>query len=118
MLPSPSMKQVTLDDFERIEMRVGRVVEARAFEEARKPAYVLQIDFGEELGVKKASAQITARYAPEDLLGRLVVAVTNFPPRQIGPLMSECRVLGFELETGGVTLCVPDGEVPLGTRLS
>jgi tRNA-binding protein len=108
---------ISWSDFEKVELRVGKVVAAVPFPEARKPAYVLQIDFGEEIGLRKSSAQITALYRPEELLGRLVVAVVNFPEKQIGPLMSECLVTGFHDGNGDVALCVPDREVPLGTRL-
>ena len=106
------------DDFMKVELRVGRVVSAEPFPEARKPAYVLQVDFGPEIGVRKSSAQVTTHYLPEDLIGRQVVAVLNFPPKQIGPLMSECLVTGFHDADGAVALCVPDREVPLGTRLA
>jgi len=108
---------ISWDDFARVDLRVGRVVSAEPFAEARKPAYVLHVDFGEQLGVKKSSAQITALYEPDELVGRLVVAVVNFPPRQIGPLMSECLVTGFHDAAGDVALCVPDRPVPLGARL-
>ncbi|MPS25698.1 tRNA-binding protein [Pigmentiphaga sp.] len=111
------MHEINWDDFMKVELRVGRVVGAEVFVQARKPAYVLQVDFGEELGVRKSSAQITHHYQPEDLVGRLVVAVVNFPRKQIGPLMSECLVTGFHDENGHVALCVPDKDVPLGTRL-
>ena len=111
------METISFEDFLRVELRVGRVVSAEVFEEAEKPAYVLHVDLGEELGTRKASAQITVHYRPEELVGRLVVAVVNFPPKQIGPLMSECLVTGFHDAQGAVRLCVPDGEVPLGTRL-
>lgn len=111
------MQTISWNDFEKIELRVGKVVAAAPFPEARKPAYVLQIDFGEEIGMRKSSAQVTALYRPEDLVGRLVVAVVNFPRKQIGPLMSECLVTGFHDANGEVALCVPDRDVPLGTRL-
>lgn len=111
------MQEISWDDFTKVELRVGRVVAAEVFKEARKPAYVLQLDFGPELGVKKSSAQITHLYRPEDLVGKQVVAVVNFPKKQIGPLMSECLVTGFHNENGEVALCVPDRPVPLGTRL-
>lgn len=111
------METIGFDDFLKVELRVGRVVAASAFEQARKPAYVLHVDFGAEIGIRKSSAQITALYRPEELVGRLVVAVVNFPPKQIGPLMSECLVTGFHNERGEVALCVPDRPVPLGTRL-
>ncbi|OHV08481.1 tRNA-binding protein [Kushneria phosphatilytica] len=108
---------ITRDDFLKVELRVGRVVSAEPFPEARKPALILHIDFGEKLGVKKSSAQITELYTPEQLVDRLVVAVTNLPPRQIGPIMSECLVTGFHNEQQQVALCIPDATVPLGTRL-
>jgi len=111
------METISFDDFLKVELRVGRIVSASVFKEARKPAYVLQVDFGEEFGVRKSSAQITALYQPEELVGKLVVAVINFPHKQIGPLMSECLVTGFHNEQGEVALCVPDQPVPLGTRL-
>ncbi|MEG0919770.1 MAG: tRNA-binding protein [Comamonas sp.] len=111
------MSEISWDEFMKVELRVGRVVQAEVFAEARKPAYKLQVDFGPELGVRKSSAQITQLYQPQDLLGRLVVAVVNFPKKQIGPLMSECLVTGFHNADGHVSLCVPDGDVPLGTRL-
>lgn len=111
------MDTISWNDFLRVELRVGRVVRATAFAEARKPAYILHVDFGPTLGIRKSSAQITTLYAAEELVGRLVVAVVNFPPKQIGPLMSECLVTGFPDEDGNVVLCVPDRDVPLGTRL-
>lgn len=111
------MDEIAFDDFLKVELRVGRVLSAEPFAQARKPAYVLQVDFGPELGVRKSSAQITVHYRPEDLVGRLVVAVVNFPRKQIGPLMSECLVTGFHDADGSVALCVPDRDVPLGTRL-
>jgi len=110
--------QISWDDFERVELRVGRIVRAEPFPAARKPAWILHVDFGDEIGIRKSSAQITDLYACDDLAGRLVVAVTNFPPRQIGPIMSECLVTGFHDEQGRVALCVPDRDVPLGTRLA
>ena len=111
------MNEISWDDFMKVELRVGRIVSAEVFKEARKPAYKLQVDFGAELGIRKSSAQITALYQPEELVGRLVVAVVNFPKKQIGPLMSECLVTGFHNAEGHVALCVPDQDVPLGTRL-
>lgn len=111
------MDTVSFEDFLKVELRVGRVVSASVFAAARKPAYVLHVDFGEALGVRKSSAQVTALYRPEELVGRLVVAVVNFPKKQVGPLMSECLVTGFHDGDGNVALCVPDREVPLGTRL-
>lgn len=111
------MQTISFDDFLKVELRVGRVLSAEIFTAARKPAYVLHVDFGPELGTRKSSAQITKLYAAEDLVGRLVVGVINFPRKQIGPLMSECLITGFHDEHGDVALCVPDREVPLGTRL-
>jgi tRNA-binding protein len=111
------MNQIEWNDFTKVELRVGRVIKAEVFAEARKPAYKLHIDFGPEIGTLKSSAQITAHYTPEKLIGKLVVAVVNFPAKQIGPLMSECLVTGFHDAEGRVTLCVPDQEVPLGTKL-
>jgi len=111
------MGTIEWGDFERVELRVGRIVEARHFPEARKPALVLRVDFGEPIGILKSSAQITELYEPEALEGKLVVAVVNFPPKQIGPLMSECLVTGFHDAAGNVALCVPDRPVPLGARL-
>lgn len=111
------MEEISWNDFMKVELRVGRVLQAEVFAEARKPAYKLLLDFGPELGQRKSSAQITAHYQPEELVGRLVVAVVNFPRKQIGPLMSECLVTGFHDADGAVALCVPDKAVPLGTRL-
>jgi tRNA-binding protein len=108
---------ITLADFERVDMRVGRVIEAEPFPEARKPALKLLIDFGSELGRRRSSAQLTTHYRPDDLRGRLVIAVTNFPARQIGPLRSEVLVLGVADESGAVVLLGPDHDVPLGGRV-
>ena len=108
----------TMEDFDKLDIRLGRVVEAADFPEARKPAYKLRIDFGEELGVKKSSAQLTALYTKEELEGRLVLAVVNFPPRQIGPFMSEVLTLGVPDERGEVVLIAPDDRgAVLGGRL-
>jgi len=104
-------------EFERVDIRVGRVVEVLDFPEARKPAYRLRIDFGPEIGVKKSSAQATTHYSKEDLLNRRVVAVVNFPPKQIGPYMSEVLTLGVPDGDGGVVLLVPERDVPLGGRM-
>ena len=109
---------ISWDDFEKVELRVGRVLTARVFPEARKPAYILEIDFGEEIGVKKSSAQITELYSVEELPGTLVVAVVNFPKKQIGPFMSECLVTGFHDDEGRVVLCRPESDVPLGSKLA
>ena len=110
------MDTIGFDDFLKVELRVGRVTHAEVFAQARKPAYVLHVDFGEEIGLRKSSAQLTALYTPEELVGRLVVAVVNFPRKQIGPLMSECLVTGFHDADGRVALCVPDRDVPLCTK--
>ena len=111
------METISWDDFTKVELRVGRVLSAAPFPEARKPAYVLQVDFGAEIGIRKSSAQITHLYRPEELVGRLVVGVVNFPRKQIGPLMSECLVTGFHNERGEVVLCMPEQNVPLGSKL-
>ena len=109
-------EEIAFDDFLRVDMRVGRVIEVEEFPEARKPAWKLRIDFGPELGVKRSSAQIT-NYAREELEGRLVVAVVNFPPRQIGPVRSEVLTLGASDTAGRIILLAPDAEVPLGARI-
>ena len=108
---------ITFDDFLKVDIRVGRIVEAAPFPEARKPSVRLTIDFGPELGRKKSSAQLTRHYKPEELVGRLVMAVVNFPPRQIGPMMSEVLALGVPDEAGEVVLLRPDLDVPLGGRM-
>ena len=125
-----AMEFITWDDFSKVELRVGRVLSAEPLPKARNPAFVLQIDFGPEIGIKKSSAQITQHYSPEQLVGKLVLAVTNFPPKQVGSIMSECLVTGFHDANGAVRLCVPDGgqhsdpdgepgsEIALGTRLA
>jgi len=110
------MAEITYADFDRIEIRVGRVVQAEAFPKARKPAYKLWIDFG-TLGTKKSSAQITDFYTPDTLVGQQVLAVTNFPPRQVADFMSEVLVLGVVLEGGAVALIQPDRDVPTGLRI-
>ena len=107
----------SIDDFLKLDIRAGTVVDARPFPEARKPAIRLWIDFGPDIGVKKSSAQITDHYTPETLKGRQVLAVVNFPPRQIGPFMSEVLVLGLPDANGGIVLIAPDAPVPDGTRL-
>jgi tRNA-binding protein len=109
--------EIAFDDFLKVDIRVGRVVEAEAFPEARKPALKLVIDFGPGIGRKKSSAQITKHYRPDDLLGRLVLAVVNFPPRQIGPMMSEVLTLGVPDEAGEVVLIHPTLDVPLGGQM-
>jgi len=115
-LRAPS-QSIGFDDFLKVDVRVGRVVSAEAFPEARKPACKLMIDFGPEIGIKKTSAQITRNHGLEELPGRLVLAVVNFPPRQIGPLMSEVLTLGVPDADGEVMLIGPDREVPIGGRL-
>ncbi|MGO2992619.1 MAG: tRNA-binding protein [Halomonadaceae bacterium] len=108
---------IAWDDFTKVELRVGQIIKAEPFPEARKPAYQLLVDFGPEIGQKKSSAQVTQLYTPEALVGKQVVAVVNFPPKQIGPIMSECLITGFNNENGDVALCVPDQPVPVGTKL-
>lgn len=108
---------IEFDDFLKVEIRVGEIVRAEPFPEARKPAFKLWLDFGPEIGTKKSSAQITRHYAVEELPGRKVLAVVNFPPRQIGPVMSEVLVLGVPDEDGEVVLLIPDKDVPLGGRM-
>lgn len=108
---------ITWDEFENVELRVGTVIDVEEFPEARNPAYKLKIDFGETLGIRKSSAQITTLYSKQDLIGRQVLAVTNFPPKQIGPFMSECLVTGVKTEKGGVVLVGPDSRVADGLRL-
>jgi tRNA-binding protein len=111
------MMMVTMEDFEKLDIRAGRIVKAEDFPEARKPSYRLQIDFGPEIGVKKSCAQITAHYTKAELEGRLVLAVVNFPPRQIGPTISEVLTLGLPDGKGEVVLIEPEREVPLGGRM-
>ena len=111
------METIDWNDFSKVELRVGRVMSAEPFAKARRPAYILQVDFGPDIGVRKSSAQITDLYSPQALVGKLVVAVVNFPPKQVGPIMPECLVTGFHNADGQVSLCVPEHEVPLGTRL-
>ena len=111
------MAEITFDDFMKVDIRVGRVTRAEPFPEARKPAIKLWIDFGEQIGEKKTSAQITAHYTPDALVGKQVMAVVNFPARQIGKFMSEVLVLGVSDAQGGIVLLSPDLDVPLGERM-
>lgn len=111
------MSTISFDDFLKVDIRTGRVVRAEPFPEARKPAIKLWIDFGPKIGEKKSSAQITTLYRPEELVGRQVMAVVNFPPRQIGPFMSEVLVLGASDPEGRISLLAPDHEVPCGARM-
>ena len=111
------MEQIEWEDFFRVELRVGTIIAAEDFPEARRPAFKLQVDFGEEIGIKKSSAQITKLYQKEDLLGKQVMAVVNFPPRQIGKFMSEVLVLGLSDPDGGIVLIGPDQRVDNGERM-
>ncbi len=111
------MADITFDDFMAVDIRVGRVIRAEPFPEARKPAIKMWIDFGPEIGERKTSAQVTAHYTPEGLMGRMVMGVVNFPPRQIGPFMSEVLVLGVADAEGEIVLLSPDQDVPIGGRM-
>jgi tRNA-binding protein len=111
------MSEISFDEFMAVDIRVGKITRAEPFPEARKPAIKLWVDFGPEIGEKKSSAQITAHYDPETLPGTLVMAVVNFPPRQIGPVMSEILVLGLPDENGEIVLLKPDRDVPIGGRM-
>ena len=108
---------INYDDFTRVDIRVGRIIQAEDFPEARKPAYKLTIDFGAEIGMKRSSAQITTHYTKEGLRGKLIVAVVNFPPKRIGPFVSEVLTLGVPDENGGVVLLCPTQEVPPGGKM-
>ena len=112
------METISWDDFERVELRVGTVVSAEVFKEARQPAYILHVDFGLEIGVRKSSAQITDLYGPDSLVGIQVIGVVNFPPKQIGPLRSQCLVTGFPQEDGSVVLAQPERPVANGLKLA
>ena len=117
LAPMPGAPAINYADFDKVDIRVGRIVRAESFAEARKPAYKLLIDFGPDLGTRTSSAQLTRHYMLQDLEGRLVVAVVNFPPRQIGPFVSQVLTLGVPDADGGVVLLVPDKNVPIGGRL-
>lgn len=108
---------IEYSDFEKVDIRVGRIIDVQDYPEARKPAYKLWVDFGADIGTKKTSAQVTQNYSHDDLKGKLVAGVVNFPPRQIGKFMSEFLVLGFPDADGNVTLVSPNKDVPLGGRL-
>jgi tRNA-binding protein len=112
------METISWADFEKVELRIGTIIEVEDFPEARVPAFKLKVDFGNEIGVKKSSAQITDLYSKADLLGRQVLAVVNFPPKQIGPMRSECLVTGFHQQDGAVVLARPESDVPNGARLA
>lgn len=112
------MTEIEWSDFQKVELRVGTIVEVLDFPEARNPAYKVSVDFGEEIGIKKSSAQITDLYSKESLLGRQILAVVNFPAKQIGPMMSECLITGFYRDDGAVVLAIPEGKVPNGARLA
>ena len=109
--------EIDWNDFQKVELRVGTILGCEAFPQARKPAFILRVDFGEEVGIRKSSAQITDLYDPESLVGKQVVAVVNFPPKQIGPIQSQCLVTGFYRDDGSVVLAVPDKAVANGARL-
>ncbi|MFO7972156.1 MAG: tRNA-binding protein [Desulfobacterales bacterium] len=112
------MSEIDWNDFQKVEIRAGTIIDVQDFPEARKPAYKLKVDFGQEIGIKKSSAQVTDLYKKEDLLGKQVMAVVNFPPKQVGPIMSECLVTGFHREDGPVVLAVPDKSLQNGALLA
>ena len=111
------MKEITWQEFDQVELRVGTILEVEDFPQAKKPAYKLQVDFGDEIGIRKSSAQITHHYTMEQLIGKQVVGVVNFPEKQIGPFMSQCLITGFYDDNGNVVLAVPDKEINNGKKL-
>ena len=112
------MKEIVWKDFEQVELRVGKIIEVNEFPEARKPAYKIVADFGKSIGHKKSSAQITDLYTKEELLGKQIIGIVNFPPKQIGPFISEFLITGFTQENGNVILAVPDKESEIGSKLN
>ncbi len=112
-----ALQTISWKQFEKVELRVGTVIRAEPFPEANKPAYKLWVDFGEEIGIKKSSAQITDLYLPADLIDKQVIGVVNLPPKQIGPFISECLITGFHRNNDGVVLAVPDKNIPIGSKL-
>ncbi len=112
------MTDLTVSEFLKVNLRIGTIIDVEDFPEARKPAYKLKIDFGDVIGIKKSSAQITENYTKENLIGKKIIAVVNFPAKQIGPMLSECLVTGFHREDGSVILAIPEADVPNGARLS
>lgn len=112
------MNNLEWSDFQKVELRVGTIIDVEDFPKARNPSFIIKVDFGGEIGIKKSSAQITDLYTKESLMGKQVMAVTNFSPKQIGPIMSECLITGFHRKDGAVVLSVPDGDIPNGTRLA
>ena len=112
------MQEIDWADFQKVALCAGTIIEVEDFPEARNPAFILKVDFGPDIGIRKSSAQITDLYTNENLLGKQVMAVVNFPPKQIGPMMSECLVTGFHRDDGAVVLAIPDDKVPNGARLA
>ncbi len=112
------MNNIEWNEFQKVELRIGTIIDATDFPEAKKPAFILKIDFGPEIGVKKSSAQITDIYTIENLIGKQIIAVVNFSPKQIGPIMSECLVTGFHRSDGAVVLAIPESKVSNGERLA
>ena len=112
------METIEWNDFEKVELRVGTIVEVEEFPEARKPAYIIKVDFGDQIGLRKSSAQVTDLYSREELVGRQVVGVVNFPAKQIGPIRSQCLITGFNRDDGAVVLAIPEREVANGAKLA